>query len=117
MDNYLGEFDRDISITRFAKYKPSDWALYYIASYGQLDGENHKLWVLDQVARILNGTPMIVKYAMWGPSEEAPDGHEEARVDTGEPSKKYLAWVEMMRGEYDEDEEDYECWYDEGTPP
>jgi hypothetical protein len=115
MDNYLGEFERDISTTGFAKYKPRDWALYYIASYGQIDGERRKLWLLDQVARILNGTPMIVKYAMWGPSEEAPEGFEEARVETGEPSKKYLAWVEMMRGEYDEDEENYEYGYEDGS--
>lgn len=51
---YLGETPvTDLTGTPFADYTPTDWAIYYIGSYGQIDGAHHKNWALDQVARIL----------------------------------------------------------------
>jgi len=75
MENkYLGEEQIDISKTGFAGYTKEDWAMYFIGSYGQINGAHHKNWVLDQVARILKGTPVIVKIARWS------DGNWEYRV-------------------------------------
>lgn len=104
MDGYLGEFDTELNkeLTR------EEWALYFIGSYGQIDGGHHKTWVLDQVARILRGTPIIRKEARW------LNGHVEGRFNLGEPSQEYLDWVvEMCDGE--DGPETY--GYDEGIAP
>lgn len=105
MEGYLGEFDDPFS--EYREFTPVDWALTYIGSYGQIDGDHHKAWVLDQVSRILHGTPVIVKVAKWS------NGHFEHRFTTGEPSEAYLEWVESMK--LDENGEEY--WYMEGTAP
>lgn len=91
--NYLGQFPVNIADTCFAKYTDADWAMWYIVSYGSIDGAHHKTWLIDQVMRILNGTPIIVEEARWGPSERYPDGFAEYRIETGDPSEKYLAMV------------------------
>lgn len=104
MKGYLGEFDTTIG----ADKTPDQWALTYIAAYGGIDGEHHKAWVLDQVARILHGTPVIRKLARWD------DGHSELRFHTGKPSQAYLDWVvEMKDGEDGPDTYSY----DEGIAP
>lgn len=77
----------------------------------QIDGAHHKAWVLDQVARIYNGTAVIVKLAKWS------DGQEEYRVWLDEPTPKYDDWVKDYRGQYDEEENCYEYDYDEGIAP
>jgi hypothetical protein len=111
MAKYLGETPVDVKThPEFKNYTPADWAMYFIERFGQIDGGHHKQWVLDQVARILKGTPVEVRLAKWA------DGHEEYRVSTAEtPSKEYLKWVEEMKGELDGDEYEYD--YDEGTAP
>ena len=86
MKGYLGEFSVDLAETPFAMFGSSDWALYFIAHYGGLDGAHHKLWVLDQVARILNGCWINVVEARWA------DGTKEYRVTTGE-APQYHAWA------------------------
>lgn len=68
MEQYLGEFDVDILTTEFANYTSSDWAIFIIEQYGSGDGAHHKTWVIDQVTRILFGTPIIIKEARWGAS-------------------------------------------------
>lgn len=110
-NNCLGVFDVDIKDTPFAAHTPADWALYFVSRYGQFDGGHHKAWALDQVARILKGTPVIVQERRW--TDHAP----EFDVTTGEPSQEYLDWVTAMKGAWDEDSEEYEYWYEEGTPP
>ena len=109
MNGYLGETIVDIKETSFKDFTSSDWALYFIGSYGQIDGAFHKQWVLDQVARILLGTPIILKIAKWD------DGTQEYREDLGELSKKYIEWVEMIKGEFINGEYEYD--YDEGIAP
>lgn len=110
MERYLGQSIVNIEDTEFKDFKPSDWALYYIECYGQIDGGHHKQWVMDQVVRILKGTPIEIKLAKWD------DGTEEYRVNLLEPSKEYLDWVEEMLGEdYGEGEREYD--YDEGIAP
>jgi hypothetical protein len=107
-EGYLGQFPVDVRETMFADFSNADWAMYFIERYGGIDGANHKDWVLDQVSRILKGTPVIVEEARW------EGGLKEFRVRTGDPSQRYLAWVvEIKNGEDGPDTYDYE----EGTPP
>jgi hypothetical protein len=108
---YLGEKEISIKGTPFEYYDKSDWAMYFIECYGQIDGSRYKSWVLDQVSRILNGTPVIVSLATWD------NGEREYRVKTGNPSFKYKNWVKSMLGEFNEDEEEYEYSYYEGIAP
>lgn len=104
MAKYLGEtIITDLSTTDFENYTTTDWILYYVDAYGQIDGAHHKDWVLDQIARLSNGTAVKVKLAKWD------DGTEEYRVDLEEPSQKYKDWVQTWADEgYD---------YDEGIAP
>lgn len=112
MEGYLGE-EVLVSLegTPFEGFTPSDWALTYIERYGQIDGSHHKLWVLDQVARILRGTSVELRIARWA------NGQSEYRFDTLEPSQEYLNWVRNMRGDFDEETESYEYDYDAGVAP
>lgn len=89
-------------------FTAQDWALWYISQYGSIDGAHHKTWVLDQVARILHGTPVICKEARWA------NGTSELRVTTGQPSDAYLEWVKYMKA--GEDGPDTYT-YDEGIAP
>lgn len=104
MQGYLGETIVDVQQSEFKNYKSSDWAMYFIESYGQIDGSHHKQWVLDQVARILKGTKIILKEAKWD------NGQSEYRVTLDEPSKKYKDWVVDMLGDGEYD-------YDDGIAP
>lgn len=91
MSVYLGEVDVDWkSIEEFSQYNRTDWALYYIRMYGGIDGDHHKAWVLDQVARILNGATIKMKKAEWD------DGQVEYRVNVGD-SKEYQKWVRKVK--------------------
>jgi hypothetical protein len=107
MQGYLGEFETDQGRDKTRE----QWALDYIMTYGGIDGAHHKDWVLDQVARILHGTPVICKEARW------EGGHTELRFTTGEPTQAYLDWVAEARGEYDEEWGEYEYEYNEGIAP
>jgi hypothetical protein len=63
-------------------------AMDIITEYGSIDGSHHKQWCLDQVVRALL------------------------------PGKDYETWRERLRGEYDDEEEDYEYdEWDEGIAP
>lgn len=105
MRGYLGEFEIVVDKTK------EQWALEYITCYGGIDGDHHKTWVLDQIARILHGTPIICKEARWD------NGHTELRFRTGEPTQEYYDWVIEMRGNYDEEMDEYEYEYSEGIAP
>lgn len=110
---YLGEFEVELEESPFAEYNPEYWAMYFIERYSQIDGAHHKQWVLDQVARILKGTPVLVKEARW------EDGTKEYRVSLGQSSPQYLEWVKEMKGKWVKIE-GYEGWeydYDEGIAP
>jgi hypothetical protein len=110
MHGYLGETEMKSSDgTPYEGFGHTEWAMKFIESYGQIDGGHHKQWVLDQVARILHGTPIELSLAKWD------TGIEEYRYSTGEPSQAYLDWVKEMRGECKDGE--YEYNYDEGTAP
>lgn len=105
MPKYLGETPFPIEATDYEE--PLACALLFIEKYGQTDGDHHKLWVLDQVARICHGTPVRFRMARWN------DGTEELRFSTEEPaSAAYYSWVKAMRGA---DQEEYA--YDIGVAP
>lgn len=106
---FLGQVPVDIKDTPYANHTAADWAMTYIEHYGGIDGAHHKTWVLDQVARVLKGTPMVVQKATW-------DNHEPKYCfTTGEPSMEYKAWVRDMLGEQVDGEFEYD--YDKGIAP
>ena len=111
MEGYLGNFPVDIATSEFANYTAADWAMLYIEKYGQIDGAHHKAWVLDQVARILKGTYVVVTEARW------ENGHTEFRFKLGEPSNEYGIWVDEMVGDWDEEYETFEYSYEVGIAP
>ncbi len=78
---YLGE--KRVS----CKKSQSEYAIEFLSMYSSIDGDHHKQWLIDQVARILMGTYVSVVEASWD------DGQKELRYSTGEPSKKYLEWI------------------------
>ena len=47
-------------------------ALEFAWCYGQIDGSHHKLWVIDQMVRVLPGE----EYEEWVEAYEAPDGDD-----------------------------------------
>lgn len=107
---YLGEEPIDLTTDQtYANYTQKDWALRWLFQYGQIDGEHHKTWVLDQIARIMHGTPVVGKIARWD------NGESEHRFSLGEPSQAYRDWVE----EYMERDEngDPQYLYDTGVAP
>ena len=108
MEGYLGETIVEQKDTKFKDYDRGAWAMYFLECYGGIDGAHHKDWVLDQMARAMKGTSIIIKLAKWS------NGQQEYRISTGEPSEEYLAWVkEMCAGE--DGENTYS--YDEGIAP
>jgi hypothetical protein len=111
MEGYLGTTPVNIKKDEspYKNYTPKDWAFEYMFRYGQIDGAHHKQWVLDQVTRILHGTPIVLTLAKW------ENGTQEYRFTTGEPSQEYLDWVKDYREVDEEGEEQYS--YDEGSPP
>ena len=110
MDGYLGEISVEAkATTKYKHFTAIDWALLFIAMYGQIDGAHHKQWVLDQVARILNGTKVNIKLARW------ENGEKEYRFTTDKPSKQYKDWVRECKGKKVKGEYEYD--YDEGIAP
>lgn len=114
MKGYLGQLEIDISETEYKDFTPQDWALNYIGRYGGIDGAHHKDWVLDQVARILHGTPIIIEEARW---QNADELKTELRFWTGEPTQAYHDWVTELKGDYNEEYDEFEYGYDEGIAP
>lgn len=108
---YLGDKVVNKEDTEFKNYSPSDWAMYFISSYGQIDGSHHKTWCLDTVAKILKGTPVIIKQASWS------DGYKEYRISLAEDSDDYTAWAKSMLGDYDKESDSYDSTYDKGIAP
>lgn len=107
---YLGESPLPPT-SKYHDYSPTDWAMEFISSYGQIDGAHHKNWVLDQVARILHGTPVISSMRRWD------NGQEEITFSTGPASLEYLMWVAEMQGPWDHNEDGFEYEYDIGIAP
>lgn len=108
MQGYLGEKKIDIKKTEYKDYGPKDFVLLWIQQYGSIDGAHHKTWVLDQVARILHGSPVLAKMASW------EGGHTELRLNLDDATPEYHKWVaECKDGE--DGPESY--GYDEGIAP
>jgi hypothetical protein len=108
---YLGETKLDsYENTPYEGWTQQDWAIEYIARYGGIDGDHHKTWVLDQVVRILKGTPVGLRLAKWD------DGQQEYRFSTEESSAEYKEFVEEIK-EWNEETEEYDYEWDEGIAP
>ena len=91
MQGYLGEKEIDIKKTKYENYEPKDFALLWLQNYGGIDGDHHKAWVLDQVARILHGTPILSKEASWD------NGQTELRLKLDDATPEYHKWVAMCK--------------------
>ena len=48
-------------------------AMRFIEQYGGIDGEHHKTWVIDQVARALLGDGYEDWVAEWESGQDGPD--------------------------------------------
>ena len=94
--NKMTEKEVKVADSPFYNYTPAIWAIRLIEKYGQIDGDHHKTWVLDQVARILNGSPIKIVKAEW------TNGEIEWRYSVGE-CEQYSKWVDDMKGETDDD--------------
>jgi hypothetical protein len=79
--HYLGQERIDIRETN------NELVLRYLNAYSHIDGAHHKQWLLDQIARIIMGTPVIFSMAKWD------NGKEEIRFSTSYPSTNYLDWI------------------------
>lgn len=110
-NTYLGESPYDLTQDPiYSKYTPGDWALLWIFKYDGFDGAHHKDWVLDQVARILNGAPVTAVKASW------TDHPDELRFSVG-TSEQYDQWVALCRGDKDTATGEYEYDHSVGIPP
>jgi len=90
MEGYLGQFPVDLKDTPFARFTSADWALHFIERYGGIDGSHHKQWLIDQIARILNGAPVHVVEARW------EGGETEYRISVG-TCDGYTTWIKEMK--------------------
>lgn len=94
MKGYLGETVLDIQETKYKNYTTQDWVMLWIEMYSGIDGSHHKDWLIDQIARILKGTRIIISVAKWN------NGHEEERFNLDDATQEYHEWVkEMCDGE------------------
>jgi len=91
MEGFLGKTIVDIRKSKYAMYSKQDWVMLWIEMYSGIDGSHHKDWLIDQIARILKGTDVIVKIAKW------KCGKTEHRYTLAEPKKEYWEWVEYMK--------------------
>jgi hypothetical protein len=87
----LKEETINVKNTPYALYNKHDWAMYWIEMYSGIDGSHHKDWLIDQIARILNDTNVIIKRRVYD------DKHEEYIFDLDKPPQKYWDWVEEMK--------------------
>lgn len=111
--NYLGEeLVTDLAGTPYEGFGRKEWALEFVGRYGGIDGEHHKTWVIDQVVRILKGTPVILKKASWDAGADIRK--IEWRFETGKPSRAYKKWVEEQKGEKDPETGETEYGWEEG---
>lgn len=90
-----------IEETPYFNYNSFDWAMYFIEHYGQIDGVHHKLWVMDQVARIHKGAEIEITLRKWD------NGLEEYSVELLAPTDDYHEWVQSMRFDKNGEESDY----------
>lgn len=79
-----------------------DKAIQIGVRYGRVDGDHHKMWVIDQMIRALTGCPMVKKLATTG-------GNEYEYEDQGE-SEEYKNTVrEACAGEEGPDTYSWDC--------
>jgi len=106
MEGYLGEETIDISKTEYSMYSKEDWVLMWIERYSGIDGSHHKDWLIDQIARIVKGTKIILKVNSW---DNGHIKHKEERFSLEDPPEEYWEWVvEMKDGEDGPDTYDYD---------
>jgi hypothetical protein len=83
---------------------PVERALHFASEYGYIDGDHHKMWIIDQMVRALTGCPTVTVQAT------AYTGQPYEYQAQGE-SPEYLAWIAPP-----DDGNEYEPW-DTGIAP
>lgn len=61
-----------------------------IAEWGSVDGDHHKMWVIDQMVRTLTGCPTVRV------EKTGPNGDDWSYDALGE-SEEYLEWVRTFQ--------------------
>jgi hypothetical protein len=65
-------------------------ALGFALQYGGIDGEHHKMWVIDQMVRALTGCPMV-KFIGTDSREQKYEFEAQGTSD------EYIKWVNNAR--------------------
>lgn len=77
---FANAIEQGHAVRRWKVEKPVAYALEVIERYGGIDGQHHKTWVIDQVARMLTGDG----YNEWvREMKDGEDGPETYDWDTG----------------------------------
>jgi hypothetical protein len=88
-------------LKRFLTTNPdgSEKALNLAFSYGQIDGDHHKLWTIDQMVRALTGENYenFINFYRFTPESEEDAGPQEgiesiAVDDDGEEREEMYSW-------------------------
>lgn len=111
MQNYLGETVVPIRDSKFKDFTKEDWVMLWVEMYSGIDGAHHKVWLIDQIARILKGVKVEYKVVRW---QQGDTVITEDRLNLLEPTDEYVDWVEgMMCG----DDGEFVYSYDVGIAP
>lgn len=57
----------------YKSWTPSQQAVAIAVSYGGIDGDHHKAWVIDQMVRVLTGDNYAETIAVACAGEDGPD--------------------------------------------
>lgn len=76
----------------FSTYTPADFAMAFIEQNAYIDGAMHKAWLIDQVSRILKGTPVRVFTTSVEYGADVLTFLDMYDLEVGAPSKDYETW-------------------------
>lgn len=80
----------------FSAYTPADYAMAFIEKNAYIDGAMHKAWLIDQVSRILKGTPVRVFKTFVDSEDDIRTYLDMFDFEIGAPSKDYETWRAHM---------------------
>lgn len=112
-DTYLGQTPVQIEHSPFKGFTAKDWVMAFITRYGQIEGDHHKAWVIDQTVRLLMGQVPTIVLAQW--TNHPPEYR--FWLEDKDGTSTYNQWVQEMRGDWLPDEGRFEYDYYEGIAP
>jgi hypothetical protein len=72
----MRDFDEVIESINIMREYNVEEALRLLIRYGQIDGEHHKTWVIDQAVRLLTGNYYDELIAAANDGEDGPETYE-----------------------------------------